>query len=490
MMKEEWINRRKEAARRMQESLSTLFEASIHQKDVSEFVEIEGVKYPKKAGSAASIINNLCYEFVSEVLEDSMARNLLSGKPIPGWHDFREPNHTVVGGCLVATIGPIFGDESKKSQWVFIFTESENRDAVRRSLTLNPDDVVFEVLANDRSTSTFGEREFEVRRLENGTISFSLASSTFCNTVMKKAFIRGLHTLERMFSPSIVAGMMNRRVAIAATRVQRRRIPFGPLTQQEHARREMKSHVSELLDMYPNEALNERTLQYLSINLCSKKIYSQFGSLKNIMDSVEMARVFQKRIPGSQNTSFDLYKHEIELPLYRALSKEAESPALRKLLKHAKPKQLLAHPLIHPVLSEGMTEHLIVGFVITSKADSFPSIFVERGDVIPYSREEQIYLDNITAQAELPLATEGLALFNLGLAHVVHRSQVSEVLCIADAHGWQMFNKVLRHLYSWGLSEHILDVQFVLSFLDGLEDLKEHYPELGRRREAFEQNWV
>jgi len=115
---------------------------------------------------------------------------------------------------------------------------------------------------------------------------------------------------------------------------------------------------------------------------------------------------------------------------------------------------------------------------------------VERGDVIPYSREEQIYLDNITAQAELPLATEGLALFNLGLAHVVHRSQVSEVLCIADAHGWHMFNKVLRHLYSWGLSEHILDVQFVLSFLDGLEDLKEHYPELGRRREAFEQNWV
>lgn len=137
-----------------------------------------------------------------------------------------------------------------------------------------------------------------------------------------------------------------------------------------------------------------------------------------------------------------------------------------------------------------MTEHLIVGFVVASKNDKVPPFFVERGDFIPYTNDEQAYLDNITAQAELPFATEGLALYTLGLAHVVHRSQLSEVLCLAEVHGWYMFNEVLRHLYSWQLGEHIFDVDFALSFLDGVEDMKKHYPERAKRRETFEKVWA
>lgn len=193
---------------------------------------------------------------------------------------------------------------------------------------------------------------------------------------------------------------------------------------------------------------------------------------------------------ASQMESFNRYKHEIELPLYRAFSKATEPSSLRRVLNQPKSNQLIAHPLIHPVRSEGMTEHLIVGFVVASKNGKIPPFFIERGDFIPYSNDEQAYLDNITAQAELPFATEGLALYTLGLAHVVHRSQLSEILCLAEVHGWYMFNEVLRHLYSWHLDEHIFDVDFALSFLDGVEDMKKHYPERAKRRETFEKVWA
>ena len=312
----------------------------------------------------------------------------------------------------------------------------------------------------------------------------------FCNTVMKRAFTQGLHTLNRMFSTVEVSKKMARRVVIAATKMQRRRVPFGPLTKHEHSRREMKAHVDELVEMYPKEALTDRTELFLKHSLCSKKILSQFGSLKQIIDSVHITRVFQMVKPDSQKTSFNYYKSEIELPLYRVFSKAAEPTSLRRVLNQPKSNQLMAHPLIHPVLSEGMTEHLIVGFVITSNNDSIPPFFVERGDFIPYTKNEQAYLDNITARAEFPLATEGLALYTLGLAHVVHRSQVSEVLSLVEDHGWYMFNAVLKHLYSWQLDDHLLDVDFALSFLDGTDALKEHYPEVGKRREAFERSWV
>ena len=489
MMKEEWVNRRKEAARRMQESLNTLFEAAINNQPVSNLIEIEGITYPKKPHSAASVLANLCFEFYSEALRDSKSREMLRGKAFPEFFDFSKSFISEVNGCLIITSGSFFSQESN-SQCVFLFSDSNKDHTIRRSLKINPNSVVFEIYGTDQCSSTFDEHDFKLNKLEDETVSCCLSTSTFCNTVMKRAFTQGLHTLNRIFAPVEVSGKMNRRVVIAATKMQRRRVPFGPLTKHEHARREMKTHVDELLEMYPPEALTDRTELFLKHSLCSKKLLSQFGSLKQIIDSVHITRVFRMTKPDSQKTSFNDYKHEIELPLYRAFSKANEPSSLRRVLNQAKSNKLTAHPLIHPVLSEGMTEHLIVGFVITSRNDSVPPFFVERGDFIPYTNDEQIYLDNITARAELPLATEGLALYTLGLAHVVHRSQVSEVLSIAEVHGWYMFNEVLRHLYSWQLDEHILDVDFALSFLDGTDALKEHYPVVGKRREAFEQSWV
>jgi hypothetical protein len=489
MMKEEWVNRRKEAARRMQTSLRTLFDAAIGHELVKDLVEVKGIFYPKKATSAASILSSLCQEFYAEVLWYHETKKMLHGRDFTEFFDFSKPFVTSLNGCLIVTFGSFFSQESN-SQCVFLFSESQIDQTIRRSLKVNPNSVVFEIYGTDRGSSTIDEHDFELFKLEDGTVSFCLPTSMFCNSVMKRAFTQGLHTLNRMFSPVEVSGKMARRVVIAATKMQRRRVPFGPLTKHEHARREMKTHVDELLEMYPPEALTDRTELFLKHSLCSKKLLSQFGSLKQIIDSVHITRVFRMTKPDSQKTSFNHYKHETELPLYRAFSKTTEPTSHRRVLNQPKSNQLMAHPLIHPILSEGMTEHLIVGFVITSRNDSVPPFFVERGDYIPYTNDEQAYLDNITARAELPLATEGLALYTLGLAHVVHRSQVSEVLSIAEVHGWYMFNEVLRHLYSWQLDEHILDVDFALSFLDGTDALKEHYPVVGKRREAFEQSWV